>query len=62
MVNSKAFDINKMLLKNKIYIEYNMIPHVAPIKFWSRETAAYKLGTKNQCCETGESLAAPVCP
>lgn len=61
MVNSKAFDINKMLLKNKIYIKY-MIPHVAPIKFRSGETAAYKLGTKNQCCETGESLAAPVRP
>lgn len=62
MVNGKAFDINKMLLNNKIYTEYNMIPHVAPIKFWSRETAACKLGTKNQCCETGESLATPVRP
>lgn len=48
-----------MLLKNKIYIKYDMIPHVAPIKFWSRETAANKLGTKNQCCETGESPVRP---
>lgn len=62
MVNSKAFDINKMLLKNKIYTKYYMIPHVAPIKIWSRETVAYKLSTKNQCCETGESLAAPFRP